>query len=62
MIPFDGKQNIIPTLIFVRMGMEYCRMNHESSPVYVRIPAVRTPKLQEKAFPEDVCSVVIEIK
>lgn len=58
MIPFDGKQNIIP-MIFVRVGMEYCQRGHGSSPVDVRMPAVRTPKLQEKAFPEDVCSVVI---
>lgn len=61
MIFFDGEQNIVPTLIFVRVGMGYCGWIPESLPVEARIPPVRTPKLQEEAFPEDVCSEVIEI-
>ncbi|KAF7357100.1 hypothetical protein MSAN_01304100 [Mycena sanguinolenta] len=54
--------NIIPTLIFVRVGMGYCQWNQEYPGLEVQIPRVRTPKLQEEAFPEDVYSEVIEIK
>ncbi|KAF7336385.1 hypothetical protein MVEN_02187100 [Mycena venus] len=54
--------NIIPTLIFVRVGMGHCQWIQESPPVEIRSPPVRTPKLQEEGFPEDVCSEVIEIK
>ncbi|KAF7344161.1 hypothetical protein MVEN_01706300 [Mycena venus] len=53
--------NIIPSLIFVRVGMGYCQWIQEPPPADVRTPPVRTPKLLE-ALPEDVCSEVIEIK
>ncbi|KAJ6483222.1 hypothetical protein C8R45DRAFT_1099509 [Mycena sanguinolenta] len=51
--------NILPTFIFVRVGLGYCQWIQESPPLHVRhnIP-VRTPKLQE----EDICSEVIEIE
>ncbi|KAJ6468249.1 hypothetical protein C8R45DRAFT_1018041 [Mycena sanguinolenta] len=51
--------NIIPTLIFVRVGMGYCQWNQQSLPVEVRIPPAPTPKLQEEMFSEEQ---VIEIK
>ncbi|KAF7375326.1 hypothetical protein MSAN_00419500 [Mycena sanguinolenta] len=53
--------NIIPTLIFVRVGMGYCQWNQHSSPLEVR-PPVPTPKLQEEAFPSDTGSEVTEFK
>ncbi|KAJ6483242.1 hypothetical protein C8R45DRAFT_1215116 [Mycena sanguinolenta] len=51
--------NILPTLIFVRVGLGYCQWIQESPPLDVRrIRPVRTLKLEE----EDICSEVIDIK
>ncbi|KAF7358648.1 hypothetical protein MSAN_01203600 [Mycena sanguinolenta] len=53
--------NIIPTLIFVRVGMGYCKWHQESPPGEIRIQVVQTPKRQEEEFPgED--SEVVDIK
>ncbi|KAJ6467305.1 hypothetical protein C8R45DRAFT_938661 [Mycena sanguinolenta] len=58
----DQMVNILPTLIFVRVGMGYCQWRQESAPAEVQVPAVRVPKRHERGLLEDVASEVIEIK
>ncbi|KAF7334223.1 hypothetical protein MSAN_02383600 [Mycena sanguinolenta] len=54
--------NITPTLIFVRVGMGYCRLHQDSAPMEVRIPGMRTPRRQEDGFLEHHNAEAIKIK
>jgi hypothetical protein len=56
-----NQQNIIPTLIFVRVGMGYGEWHQKSAP-FARIPAVHTRRRPEERFSEDMGSEVIDIK
>ncbi|KAF7357149.1 hypothetical protein MSAN_01309500 [Mycena sanguinolenta] len=58
----DQMVNIIPTLLFVRVGMGYCQWRHESAPIEAGVRAMRTPKRKEEALLEAVGSEVIDIK
>ncbi|KAJ7366080.1 hypothetical protein DFH08DRAFT_833454 [Mycena albidolilacea] len=57
----DHMINIIPTLIFVRVGMGYGEWHQKSAPITC-IPAVHTRRRPEDRFPEDMGSEVIDIK
>ncbi|KAJ6483333.1 hypothetical protein C8R45DRAFT_300717 [Mycena sanguinolenta] len=57
--------NIIPTLIFVRVGMGYCRWREESAPgdVQVKIQGVRAPRprRREEGLHEDADSMDVKL-
>ncbi|KAJ6483291.1 hypothetical protein C8R45DRAFT_1001036 [Mycena sanguinolenta] len=57
----DHMINIIPTLIFVRVGMGYGEWRQKSAPA-VCIPAVHTRRFSEERFSEDMGSEVIHVK